>query len=79
MIIAMFFGAGLFFGCFHECSCITSNDITLGGQHRYYSDTLMIDSRSECSLMNEDTTYLIMPHDSLLTDTGRAHRVTICE
>jgi len=29
--------------------------------------------------MNEDTTYLIMPHDSLLTDTGRAHRVTICE
>ncbi len=79
MIIAMFFGAGLFSGCMHECSCITSNDITLAGQHRYYSDTLMIDSRSDCSLMNEDTTYYITQHDSVGTVGGWAHRVTVCE
>ena len=81
MIIASLFGAGLFFGCMHECTCITSNDITLAGQHRFYSDTVLLDSRGDCSLMNEDSIYYITQCDSLgVVDTnGLAHQITICE
>lgn len=79
MIIAMFFGAGLFFGCMHECSCIISHDVTLGVERHIYSDTLLLDSHSECSKMSEDTTYIITQNDTLGTISAWAHRVTVCE
>lgn len=80
-IVALCFGICTFYGCMHECSCISVSDMTVPGRHEVYRDTLNMDSRDECSLMNMDTTFIILHQDTLagVVDSGFVHETTLCE
>lgn len=80
-IVTFSFGLLVFCSCTHECSCTSVSDISAPGRHEIYNDTLKIDSRGDCSLMNVDTTYIISRRDTLgqEIESGIAHEITICE
>ncbi|MBO4488255.1 MAG: hypothetical protein J5741_01180 [Bacteroidales bacterium] len=82
ILILAFMGVALFCAsCTKDCTCVTTFQFTSPGQTILNRDTVVVDSKDDCSLMNLDTVYVMHSYDSLgnINGTGEVFQTTICE
>lgn len=91
LVVVLFaaFSMMLFVSCMHECTCFVSQEFVSPGHYTVDVDTSVVPSKSDCSIMNEDTIYTFNAYDTSMvvdghyaiidTAIGQVHNITICQ
>lgn len=89
MAFMVVLGMVLGVSCMHDCTCVVKQEFVSPGHYTVDIDTSVVPSKSDCAMMNIDTTYTFNSYDTTtvvdgqyaIIDTaiGQIRNITICQ